>query len=160
MLPIFQICGGDKPYLNPQSLEHEHIVLQGAAVKRFKEIPKMGGDEFSASYLQRLEDDLQSAFESFTRHNESKNFFNSFRTPAVLFVVIVFFYVISAFLELIGLMRYANFFALVMGFVILSVLTWGASRLTGSFREVGESIDDGANVIWDKVLAANLAFIN
>ncbi|XP_055329593.1 atlastin-2-like [Paramacrobiotus metropolitanus] len=147
------ICGGEQPYLNPQSLEHEHTLIQGAAVQRFKDIPKMGGDEFSASYLKKLEDELFAAYGSFMKHNESKNFFSSFRTPATLFVVIVVLYVISGFLDLIGLLRYANFFALVMGVVITAVVTWGVCRLTGSAREVGQAIDEVATWIWENVLS-------
>lgn len=139
------------PYLNPQSLEHEHTVIQGKAVARFHEIPKMGGDDFSETYLKKLEEDILGSYASFARHNESKNFFSSFRTPATLFVVIVLLYVVSGFLDLIGLLRYANFFSLVMGGVIAAVVTWGVCRLTGSAREVGQTIDDAATAVWEHV---------
>ncbi|OQV18091.1 Atlastin [Hypsibius exemplaris] len=147
-----EICGGDQPYLNTQKLEHEHTIVQGKAVQKFQEIPKMGGKEFSVSYLQKLEEDIQAAFESFARHNESKNFFSSFRTPATLFLVIVVLYMVSGILDLVGLVRYGNFFALTMGLVIASVLTWGACRLTGTMREVGQFIDEIASFLWDYIL--------
>ncbi|GAU98315.1 hypothetical protein RvY_09478 [Ramazzottius varieornatus] len=148
-----ELCGGDKPYLNPQKLEHENILIQGSAVQKFKDSPKMGGEEFSRKYLEKLEEDLKASFESFSRHNESKNFFSSFRTPATLFVIIVFFYVISGILDLIGLVRYGNFFTVAMGLVIASVVAWGAARLTGSMREVGTTVDEVATGIWDHVLS-------
>jgi hypothetical protein len=66
------LCGGDKPYLKPKMLEHEHTLILGFAVESFRQIPKMGGDEFSSSYLKKLQSDLNDAFESFKEVNETK----------------------------------------------------------------------------------------
>lgn len=58
MPPLFcllQLCGGEKPYINAQVLETEHLRLRDQAVEAFNGARKMGGIEFSQIYLVKLQ---------------------------------------------------------------------------------------------------------
>jgi atlastin len=70
-----EICGGDRPFMNPKSLETKHQGLRIEALEDFDRIPKMGGREFSQSYREKLEIELDQAFEHFEAQNKSKNMF-------------------------------------------------------------------------------------
>lgn len=48
-------CGGNKPYMNTNSLEEEHLMCKDKALEQFHIKRKMGGDEFSESYKLKLE---------------------------------------------------------------------------------------------------------
>ena len=69
------ICGGEKPFLNPKTLETKHKELLNEAIDSFDKIPKMGGKEFSESYREQLMMELDQAFEHFEAQNKSKNMF-------------------------------------------------------------------------------------
>lgn len=69
------ICGGAQPYINPNTLETRHQAIKQDTLDKFDKIPKMGGDEFSVSYREKLEEELDQAFEHFAIQNKSKNMF-------------------------------------------------------------------------------------
>jgi atlastin len=48
-------CGGNKPYMNTNSLDEEHLLSKDKAMEQFIIKRKMGGDEFSESYKLKLE---------------------------------------------------------------------------------------------------------
>lgn len=48
-------CGGNKPYMNSNSLDDEHMKCKDKAMDQFIIKRKMGGDEFSESYKLKLE---------------------------------------------------------------------------------------------------------
>jgi hypothetical protein len=60
------------PYLKPEMLEHEHTLILGFAVKRFKEIRKMRGEKFSIPYLETLQKDLNEEFKSLKDQSMTK----------------------------------------------------------------------------------------
>ena len=68
-----QLCGGSQPYINPTRLDNSHKDIKQQCLDYFDKIPKMGGDEFSANYRQKLEAELDSAFDNFTIQNKNKN---------------------------------------------------------------------------------------
>ncbi len=70
-----EVCGGDRPFMNPKSLETKHHELLKEAVDGFDKIPKMGGKEFSESYREKLLIELDQAFDHFEAQNKSKNMF-------------------------------------------------------------------------------------
>lgn len=49
------ICGGNRPYLNTNTLDEEHMKSKDMAMEQFVVKRKMGGDEFSESYKFKLE---------------------------------------------------------------------------------------------------------
>lgn len=48
-------CGGNKPYMNTNTLDDEHFISKEKAMEQFMIKRKMGGDEFSESYKLKLE---------------------------------------------------------------------------------------------------------
>lgn len=67
---LFQICGGDVPYVAPDSLLEKHNFFKCEALHHFSSIKKMGGKEFCAPYQVQLEAELNELWESFSKHNE------------------------------------------------------------------------------------------
>ncbi|KAJ8958691.1 hypothetical protein NQ318_016418 [Aromia moschata] len=78
-----EVCGGTKPYLKTEAIENEHHRVKDKAILQFNSKKKMGGEEFSRTYKEQLEMDIEETFIQFKAHNESKNIFKSARTPAV-----------------------------------------------------------------------------
>ncbi|XP_039219203.1 atlastin-3 [Crotalus tigris] len=148
-----KICGGDKPYIAPEVLESKHRELSTRAVEHFRRIKKMGGREFSQRYEDELTQELSDLFEDLSKHNQSKNIFNTFRTPAILFGFIVVLYVSSGITEYIGLSVIAQLCNLIVGLLLLSMLAWGYIRYSGEYRELGIVIDNTAEFMMQKIRA-------
>ncbi|XP_049878146.1 atlastin isoform X1 [Pectinophora gossypiella] len=147
-----EVCGGAKPYLQSQLLEAEHGRARDKALHAFHAKRKMGGDEFSQSYCEQLTTDLEEQFNQFRAHNESKNIFKAARTPSVFFAIAMVFYVLSGIFGLVGLYPLANLCNLAMGMALLTLVLWAYIRYSGEMRELGVTIDDTANVLWDNVM--------
>lgn len=67
---LFQVCGGDLPYVSPDSLEEKHHFNFKEALYTFSSTKKMGGQEFCDRYQTQLEKELQEMWQSFCKHNE------------------------------------------------------------------------------------------
>nr|XP_057916450.1 atlastin-3 [Doryrhamphus excisus]XP_057916459.1 atlastin-3 [Doryrhamphus excisus] len=145
-----KMCGGDLPYVAPESLEEKHHFFFKEALHSFSSTKKMGGQEFCDRYQAQLEKELEEMWESFAKHNESKNLFSAFRTPAVLFVLVCFLYVLSGVLFFIGLTTFALVCDCVLGVVMMAMLTWGFIRYTGRYQHVGGAIDQAAGVVLEQ----------
>lgn len=147
-----EICGGTKPYLQGQLLEAEHHRVRDKALFAFHSKRKMGGEEFSQSYSDQLMQDLELQFTQFKDHNESKNIFKAARTPSVYFAIALFFYVLSGVFGLVGMYSFANMCNLIMGMALLTLVFWAYIRYSGELREIGVSIDNLANWLWDNIM--------
>ncbi|KAM9832773.1 atlastin-3-like [Syngnathus typhle] len=110
----------------------------------------MGGQEFCDRYQEQLEKELVEMWESFTKHNESKNLFSAFRTPAVLFVLVCLLYELSGVLLFVGLSTFALVCDCVLGLVMMSMLTWAFIRYSGRYRDVGGAIDLAAGTVLEQ----------
>lgn len=143
-----EICGGQKPYMKSAELEIEHLRVKDKAIEQFNAKRKMGGDEFSEAYRDKLVTDIDDAFANFQSHNENKNIFKSARTPAVYFVIAIIGYVLSGIFGLLGIYTFANFCNLIMGSALLTLALWAYIRFSGEFRKMGESLDDVAEFLW------------
>uniref|UniRef100_A0A3Q2ZND1 Atlastin 3 n=1 Tax=Kryptolebias marmoratus TaxID=37003 RepID=A0A3Q2ZND1_KRYMA len=146
-----KICGGDLPYMDPNSLEEKHRFFHGEAIHTFASTKKMGGQEFCDRYQQQLEKELEEMWLSFSKHNEAKNLFSAFRTPAVLFVLICILYIVSGVLFFIGLTTIAVLCDCSLGLVMVAMLAWGFIRYTGRYQNVGGAIDQAAGVVLEQV---------
>ena len=62
-----QICGGDKPYLHPDTLQVEHDRCMEMCLDLFHSTRKMGGPEFCRAYEEQLKEDLTESFANFSR---------------------------------------------------------------------------------------------
>ncbi|KAL5235056.1 hypothetical protein ACI65C_002466 [Semiaphis heraclei] len=146
------ICGGNRPYLNNNTLDDEHIKSKDMAMEQFIAKRKMGGDEFSESYKFKLESDIEEDFLKFKSQNESKNVFKSARTPAVFFAVAVACYFISGLFNFFGIYSVASGINLIMGLALLVLILWAYIRYSGIHSDLGSTIDDAANIMWDNFL--------
>lgn len=145
-----KVCGGDLPYVAPDSLEEKHRFFLQEVLHLFSSTKKMGGRDFCNRYQQQLEAELKELWESFSKHNESKNIFSAFRTPAVLFVLVCLLYVLSGILFFIGLETISFACDCVVGLAMIAMLTWAFIRYSGQYREVGSAIDQAAGVILEQ----------
>ncbi|CAH1792203.1 unnamed protein product, partial [Owenia fusiformis] len=145
-----KICGGEQPFIAVEYLAREHARIKDQAIRLFNSTKKMGGDEFSSQFNEKLEKEIDNSYENFVKHNESKNIFHAARTPATLFAVVVITYMLAGLLGFIGLESLANLVNLVMGVMLILLLTWAYVRYSGNFREVGAFIDQLAEIIWEK----------
>lgn len=68
-------CGGNTPFLNPNTLEKRHNDTLIDALEVFHRTRKMGGKEFSEFYLERLQEEIGQSWEHFQAQNKSKNMF-------------------------------------------------------------------------------------
>ncbi|XP_007431748.1 atlastin-2 isoform X2 [Python bivittatus] len=146
-----QVCGGDKPYIAPADLEQKHQDLKGLAIKHFRSVKKMGGEEFCRRYQDQLEEELDEIYANFVKHNDGKNIFYAARTPATLFAVMFAMYIISGLTGFLGMNSVATLCNLVMGLTLVSLCTWAYVKYSGEFREIGTLIDQMAEVLWEQV---------
>ncbi|KAG8504777.1 Atlastin-2 [Galemys pyrenaicus] len=148
-----QVCGGDKPYIAPSDLERKHLDLKEVALKQFRSIKKMGGDEFCRRYQDQLEAEIEETYANFIKHNDGKNIFYAARTPATLFAVMFAMYIISGLTGFVGLNSIAVLCNLVMGLALTSLCTWAYVKYSGEFREIGTMIDQIAETLWEQVFS-------
>ncbi|GAB0088277.1 atlastin [Sergentomyia squamirostris] len=144
-----EICGGAKPFLSTGHLDAEHLRIKEKAMHQFSAKRKMGGEEFSEKYREKLEIDLEDAFGNFRAHNESKNIFKAARTPAVYFAIAVVMYVCSGIFGLFGLYTFANSANLIMGAALLTLATWAYIRYSGELSDFGSKLDVFADFLWE-----------
>lgn len=111
----------------------------------------MGGEEFSERYRDKLEQDLEEAFNNFRAHNESKNIFKAARTPAVFFGIAVIMYMLSGIFGLFGIYTLANSSNLLMGIALLTLALWAYIRYSGELSEFGSQLDLVADYVWENV---------
>lgn len=97
------VCGGTKPYLNSAHLESEHLRFRDKAVEFFRSKRKMGGEEFSEMYRQRLEEvSLNCLCEN--THIEGASFAKALHFLISKITLIIFgHYIISTFREILML---------------------------------------------------------
>ncbi|XP_076148549.1 atlastin-3-like [Alosa pseudoharengus] len=145
-----KVCGGDLPYVAPDSLEEKHKFCLSDALHNFTSTKKMGGQEFCDRYKGQLQAELEELWTSFSKHNESKNVFSAFRTPAVLFVLVCLLYVLSGILLFIGLASVSFACDCALGVSMLAMLTWAFIRYSGQYHGVGTAIDQAAGVLLEQ----------
>ncbi|XP_053284627.1 atlastin-3 [Pleuronectes platessa] len=145
-----KVCGGDLPYVAPESLEEKHVFNSREALHSFSSTKKMGGQEFCDKYQSQLENELTEMWQSYCKHNQSKNLFSAFRTPAVLFVLVCLLYIVSGVLLFVGLSTFALVCDCTLGVVMMSMLTWAFIRYSGRYGHVGGAIDQAAGVVLEQ----------
>ncbi|XP_054708674.1 atlastin-2-like [Uloborus diversus] len=147
-----KICGGDQPYLRPNQLELHHNHLKNECEILFNYTRKMGGEEFSKQYCEKLLKELDLLYLNYKKHNEGKNIFAAAKTPATLFTLVIILYFASGIFGLIGVYAIANLCNLVMGLVLLTLCLWTYIRYSGDMRDVGSQIDILAASIFREIL--------
>eukprot|EP00794_Sanderia_malayensis_P019955 gene19955-21909_t len=145
------ICGGDTPYVSPAELETKHDRVQASALTLFRATRKMGGETFSREFEDRLETELAEQYEKFIKLNDSKNIFNSARTPAVFLTLMFMTYFLSGFFTMLGAYSFANMFNICLGLFLICIVLWAYIRFSGELIEIGQQLDAAAEWIWDEI---------
>uniref|UniRef100_A0A5S6R139 GB1/RHD3-type G domain-containing protein n=1 Tax=Trichuris muris TaxID=70415 RepID=A0A5S6R139_TRIMR len=147
-----EVCGGDTPYLAPDDLQDQHMEKKNKSIMMFKNVRKMGGEEYSLTFLNTLEADLNACYENYVKLNSGKNVFRSFRTPAVLFLVVLLNYTLQQLFLLVGLNLLSSLCSNILGLLMVTIALWFYIRYTGDMRDVGQTIDAFSEMIWLEVL--------
>jgi atlastin len=148
-----QLVGGDKAFIKQDLLETHHNHISTKAIDKFQSIRKMGGSEYSEQYLSQLTDELEELYGNYIKQNESKNLFNTAKTPLSLFLMLLISYLCSGVAAMFGLYSIANMFNLLMGVVLVSLCTWSYARLTGEYSDISAMIDTLAEIAWDSFVS-------
>ena len=153
------MCGAAKPYLAPEILQAEHERIRMASLEQFRDTRKMGGEAFARGFEERLEKQILETYETFVKRNEGKHILNAYRTPAVLFTIMVVSYFISSILDMLGIESLSQTAIFGLYIPLLLVGVWGYVRYSGDYREAGQAIDNAAAAIWEKVCCCCCCFI-
>ena len=122
-----------------------------ACITQFRSTRKLGGDAFSTVYEQKLEGQINEAYESFVKRNEGKHILNAYRTPAVLACVMILSYLISSLLDILGVESLSQSAIFGLYIPLLLAAVWMYARYSGNFREVGAMIDNVSTAVWEQV---------
>ena len=98
-----------------------------------------------------FQSEIASLYDNYRKQNDAKNLFSAGRTPAVLFTMMFSFYVAASILGLIGLESLANLANLAMFIFLFLLLTWFYVRYSGEHRQIGTTIDQLADMLWENV---------
>lgn len=111
----------------------------------------MGGEAFSKTFEEKLEDQIEEVYVTFVKRNEGKHILHAYRTPAVLFTVMAMSYLVSSVLDMLGIESLSQTAIFGLYIPLLVVMVWAYVRYSGDFREVGEAIDNISSFIWEQV---------
>jgi len=154
-----ELCGGDTPYMSSAQLEEYHEAYRNRAVRKFKETRKMGGDDYSLTFVEKLDAEIWESYENFIKVNNGKNLFRSARTPAVLFVLLIIVYVCQEVFQFLYLDAIAKLCGAMLGLIFMTLSIWAYTRYSGNLREIGQSIDELATVTWENFLSPASDFL-
>ena len=147
-----EICGGGCPFVNPNTLEEKHLEYYDKSLESFDSTRKMGGEEFSVQYREKLANELNELYENYVRSNTTKNVFRNVRTPGVFFTFGCIFYVLNG---LFGFLYLSSLCKLCYALVLVALVcisTWAYTQYTGRHQEIGQSLDLAADFLWDTFL--------
>ncbi|GIX84724.1 atlastin-2, partial [Caerostris extrusa] len=147
-----KICGGDQPYISSAQLELHHQHLKNECEILFNYTRKMGGEEFSRQYCERLLKELDLMYINYKKNNDGKNIFAAAKTPATLFTLVLVMYFSSGIFSLIGMLALSNLCNLIMGVVLLTLCLWTYIKYSGDMRDVGSQIDVLSLTIFKQIL--------
>ena len=147
-----KVCGSGCPFISPKLLEEKHQELFDQALECFDKTRKMGGEEFSSQYREKLLEDLNEAFENYGRTNAAKNVFRNVRTPGVFFTFGSLFYVLSGLFSFLYLASLSSLCYILVLVSITSILVWSYVQYTGQYQEVGQSLELAADFLWEVFL--------
>ncbi len=155
---VFKHCGGDRPYMHPQHLKVANEQIKEEAIKKFHSVPKMGGAALSVTYFADLITEMDALFETYKKHNDSKNLFAFSRTANSLIAIMVLTYLLSIVLDWVwlGSLGFIWNFIFWSCFALLSA--WIYVKYSGEYKEVGEYIDGLADILWRQVSYTSLLF--
>lgn len=111
----------------------------------------MGGESLSIKYLEELKSEMDELYETYVKHNDSKNIFAFSRTATSLIAIMIISYIMSGVLEWFWL----GSFSFILNFLFWSCFfllgAWVYVKYSGEYKEIGEYIDGLADLLWRRV---------
>ncbi|KAK4291018.1 hypothetical protein Pmani_036130 [Petrolisthes manimaculis] len=148
------LVGGERPFLKTVHMEAEHNKAKVKATQLYLEKNKYGRKNQTVveKYEILLHEELDNMYSKYSQLNEAKNVFKAARTPATLFSVLMFFYLMSGVFGLFGMYAFANLCNLSMGAFLVMLAVWAYARYSGEYRDAGGYIDELATFLWENVI--------
>lgn len=140
-----EICGGKKPYVNPSYLDAKHKEIKKRAMTCFYETKKFGGEEFSRTFIDKLEKDLTEQFERYKESNQAKNVFAMIGAPLIFLIYAVILIVLSKIVDLLGIYLLANLIFTFATMNLVVVFLYFVLKVQGTFPEFVQGIDEIAD---------------
>lgn len=147
-----EVCGGNCPFVSPKVLEDKHHEFLQLSLDSFDSTRKMGGDEFSAQYREKLTADLTEGYENYVKSNAAKNVFRNVRTPAVFFTFGSIFYILYGLFDFLYLTSLSSLCFILVVSSLIFISTWSVVQFTGHYSEVGQSLELVADFLWESFL--------
>lgn len=147
-----EFCGGDKPYLNEQDVEVEHLRVVDLAMQEFDSRRKMGGEEYSQEYREKLNNEIEEAYNQFKANNEAKNVFKAANAPITLFLIWGVLYIVAQVAALLMLYPVITVTNWLMWLLFAIGVTWGYVKYSGNFPNIGVKIEEVTAVVWEKAV--------
>lgn len=142
------ICGANKPYVNPQILEQKHNQLLKESLKMFGTTKKLGEADYSKSFSDNLSKEIASNFDEFIEMNNSKNMFNLWGSPLIMLCFWFVAFTLGRILDLIGLAPVASLFYFQSTLCFFAMIVYVGMKYTGNFPEVVVAVDKVAETCW------------
>lgn len=141
-----KICGKDQPYLSSGKLQDHHNREKMSAIELFSRTPKMGGEQFSKAYLDKLEKEIERAFFRFAERNDQKAMR---RTFLVLTAISAATLVATGGFLFAGVLEGAVAFGGVTSATHVIAHVRNNISSSGRWRRLRTAIDGAANGVWD-----------
>lgn len=155
-----EAAGGARSYLSPDALLNEHVRAKDKALLAFSSKKKMGGEGLSATYEDKLIDELIEQYEEYKVRNNNKNVFRRLGTALVLAMGAMVGWALASIADVLGLHTVtvlANVMA-ISCFILL--ILWVYSRVSGNLASLAQILDNNThrvmNVFTNKVVEVNL----
>ncbi|XP_067130783.1 atlastin-1-like isoform X2 [Centruroides vittatus] len=153
-----RICGGIQPYLNPRTLYLVHLEAKNKAIELFNNAYKMGGEEYSKSFRESLEKDIENLLQNYIVLNDSKNITKLVETPLILITIAIITHFLAKIFYLIDLTFFIMICNVVFMICILSLGIWCYSRYSGEIQEIACQIENISHFIW-KIIEVQVMYI-
>ncbi|XP_023244700.1 atlastin-1-like [Centruroides sculpturatus] len=153
-----RICGGIQPYLNPRTLYLVHLEAKNKAIELFNNAYKMGGEEYSKSFCESLEKDIENLLQNYIVLNDSKNITKLVETPLILITIAIITHFLAKLFYLIDLTFFLMICNIVFMICILSLGIWCYSRYSGEIQEIASQIENISHFFW-KIIEVQVMYI-
>jgi atlastin len=146
-----RICGGVTPYLRHEQLEAVHQRIRAKSIQQFAKKCKMGDQNFSELYKEKLDNELKDIYGQYRMYNKSETF-KTERTLAIFFVTALIFHILSKIFYCAGIYLLTIICKHMMAGAISSLWIWTYARNTRGMREIKVFLDGVAILLRDNII--------
>lgn len=142
-----EVCGPNKPYINPNILEQKHEQLLRESLQTFKNTKKLGESDYSQRFYDDLKTDILSSYSDFVEFNKSKNMFNIWGSPLIMLGFWFLAFILGRIFDLIGIAPLANMFNLQATVCFIIIIFYLGMKFTGNYPNIVVAIDQVTEAI-------------